>query len=133
MLFILLLLYSRKSRTPYFFTCVSLYPLVILSSLLTLSVNVGRTFWNTFSIALTSVPTSTMFWSYAEILLIMLFVKESMLNLMSITCCSSFAIRSSLLSFHSITFFMSFAISSHFSSMIASATSWILSSSIGVG
>lgn len=83
-------------------------------------VSSGSTFWNTFSIAFISVPTSNSVLSYSPTLATTALCSPSRSDLRSVTLCSSLSILELTSSFHSFTFAMSFWSSCHFSSMICS-------------
>ncbi len=83
-------------------------------------VSSGSTFWNTFSIALISVPTSMSVLSYSPILDTIALCSPSRSVLMSVMLCSSLSTRELTMSFQSLIFVKSFCSSCHFSSIICS-------------
>lgn len=85
-------------------------------------VSSGSTFWNTFSIAFISVPTSISVLSYSPILDTIALCSPSKSILMSVVLCSSLSILEFSSSFHSFILARSFCSSCHFSSMICSTT-----------
>ena len=83
-------------------------------------VSSGSTFWKTFSMAFTSVPTSSNVLSYSPILATMALCSPSRSDLTSVMLCSILSSLEVIMSFHSLIFVKSFCNSCHFSSIICS-------------
>jgi len=83
-------------------------------------VSSGSTFWKTFSIAFTSVPTSRRVLSYSPILATIALWSPSRSVFTSVVLCSSLSSLDVIWSFHSLILTRSFCSSCHFSSIICS-------------